>query len=40
LPETAAAAFDAGATDFLPKPFSISQLRSRALTLFLRCRSS
>src|SRR5690348_1560249 len=30
LPETAAAAFDAGATDYLPKPFSMSQLRSRA----------
>src|SRR6187397_2398884 len=28
-PETATAAFEAGATDYLPKPFSISQLRSR-----------
>jgi len=35
-PETAAEAFDAGATDYLPKPFSISQLRSRARTLLLR----
>lgn len=40
LPETAAAAFDAGATDYLPKPFSISQLRSRARTLFLRRQSA
>lgn len=29
-------AFDAGATDYLPKPFSISQLRSRARTCLLR----
>jgi two-component system phosphate regulon response regulator PhoB len=35
-PETAQAAFDAGATDYLPKPFSISQLRTRARTLVLR----
>jgi DNA-binding response OmpR family regulator len=35
-PETATAAFEAGATDYLPKPFSISQLRSRARTLVLR----
>lgn len=35
-PETATAAFEAGATDYLPKPFSISQLRSRATTLVLR----
>ena len=35
-PETATAAFEAGATDCLPKPFSISQLRSRARTLVLR----
>jgi DNA-binding response OmpR family regulator len=39
LPETAAAAFAAGATDYLPKPFSISQFRSRARTLLLRRRS-
>lgn len=32
----AARAFDAGATDFLAKPFSISQLRARAHTLVLR----
>lgn len=35
-PELACAAFDAGATDYLPKPFSISQLRSRAMTCVLR----
>ena len=35
-PELATAAFDAGATDYLPKPFSISQLRSRAMTCVLR----
>lgn len=35
-PELASAAFDAGATDYLPKPFSISQLRSRARTCLLR----
>jgi DNA-binding response OmpR family regulator len=35
-PETAAAAFDAGATDYLSKPFSVSQLRSRARMLLLR----
>ena len=35
-PELASAAFDAGATDYLPKPFSISQLRSRAMTCVLR----
>jgi DNA-binding response OmpR family regulator len=35
-PESAAAAFDAGATDYLQKPFSISQLRSRARMLLLR----
>lgn len=35
-PETATAAFEAGATDYMPKPFSISQLRSRARTLVLR----
>ena len=35
-PESASAAFDAGATDYLPKPFSISQLRSRARTCLLR----
>ncbi len=40
-PATAAPqAFDAGATDFLPKPFSISQLRSRARTCLLRRRVS
>lgn len=35
-PGLASAAFDAGATDYLPKPFSISQLRSRAMTCVLR----
>ena len=35
-PELANVAFDAGATDYLPKPFSISQLRSRAMTCVLR----
>ena len=35
-PETATAAFEAGATDYLAKPFSIAQLRSRARTLLLR----
>lgn len=35
-PALASAAFDAGATDYLPKPFSISQLRSRAMTCVLR----
>jgi len=39
-PETAAAAFDAGATDYLPKPFSVSQLRSRTRMLLLRRRAS
>jgi CheY-like chemotaxis protein len=35
-PGVASEAFDAGATDYLPKPFSISQLRSRARTCLLR----
>jgi DNA-binding response OmpR family regulator len=35
-PEAAEAAFEAGATDYLAKPFSISQLRSRARMLLLR----
>ena len=39
-PDVASAAFDAGATDYLPKPFSISQLRSRARTCLLRRRVS
>jgi DNA-binding response OmpR family regulator len=38
-PSVACAAFDAGATDYLPKPFSISQLRSRARTCLLRHRT-
>ena len=29
-------AFDAGATDFLPKPFSVSQLRARATIWAMR----
>jgi two-component system phosphate regulon response regulator PhoB len=37
-PALASVAFDAGATDYLPKPFSISQLRSRARTCLLRRR--
>jgi two-component system, OmpR family, response regulator MprA len=32
----ASRAFDAGATDFLPKPFSISQLRARATICAMR----
>ncbi|MFN8635018.1 MAG: response regulator [Chloroflexota bacterium] len=36
----AAAAFAAGATDYLPKPFSVSQLRTRARTCLLRHRAS
>ena len=39
-PDLASAAFDAGATDYLSKPFSISQLRSRAMTCVLRCKVS
>jgi DNA-binding response OmpR family regulator len=39
-PGVATAAFDAGATDYLPKPFSVSQLRSRARTCLLRHRAS
>jgi putative two-component system response regulator len=39
-PGLASAAFAAGATDYLPKPFSISQLRTRARTLLLRRRAS
>lgn len=39
-PGLASAAFDAGATDYLSKPFSISQLRTRARTCFLRGRAS
>ncbi|MCC6177692.1 MAG: response regulator [Chloroflexi bacterium] len=39
-PATASAAFDAGATDFLPKPFSVSQLRARAETCLMRQASS
>lgn len=35
-PTLAAEAFAAGATDYLPKPFSISQLRSRARICLLR----
>lgn len=35
-PGLACAAFEAGATDYLQKPFSISQLRSRARTCLLR----
>lgn len=39
-PEMATAAFAAGATDYLPKPFSVSQLRARATTCLLRRRAS
>jgi DNA-binding response OmpR family regulator len=35
-PGLASEAFEAGATDYLSKPFSISQLRSRARTCLLR----
>jgi DNA-binding response OmpR family regulator len=35
-PGLATAAFNAGATDYLSKPFAMSQLRSRALTCLLR----
>jgi DNA-binding response OmpR family regulator len=38
-PGLVSAAFEAGATDYLPKPFSISQLRSRARTCLLRQRA-
>jgi DNA-binding response OmpR family regulator len=38
-PGLATAAFDAGATDYLQKPFSISQLRARARTCLLRGRA-
>lgn len=33
-------AFDAGVTDYLPKPFSVSQLRARATTWLMRSRAS
>lgn len=39
-PESAQAAFAAGASDFLAKPFSLAQLRSRAETLLMRRRAS
>jgi DNA-binding response OmpR family regulator len=35
-PRMATEAFEAGATDYLSKPFSISQLRARARTCLLR----
>jgi DNA-binding response OmpR family regulator len=38
-PAVARAAFDAGATDYMSKPFSISQLRTRARTCLLRQRA-
>ena len=34
--EAASRAFDAGATDFIAKPFSVSQLRARAATCAMR----
>jgi DNA-binding response OmpR family regulator len=34
------AAFAAGATDYMQKPFSISQLRARATTCLMRRRAS
>lgn len=39
-PEAASAAFAAGATDYLQKPFSISQLRARATTWVMRKQAS
>ncbi|MCC7372639.1 MAG: response regulator [Chloroflexi bacterium] len=39
-PEFVREAFAAGVTDYLPKPFSISQLRARATTWLLRQRAS
>jgi DNA-binding response OmpR family regulator len=38
-PALASAAFEAGATDYLSKPFSMSQLRARAQTCLLRRRA-
>ena len=35
-PTEATKAFEAGAADYLPKPFSISQLRARAQTCLMR----
>jgi len=35
-PAAVSAAFEAGATDYLPKPFSIAQLRARAHTCVMR----
>lgn len=39
-PGMANAAFAAGATDYMQKPFSISQLRARATTCLMRRRAS
>jgi DNA-binding response OmpR family regulator len=39
-PGLASAAFEAGATDYMQKPFSISQLRARATTCLMRRRAS
>ena len=39
-PGLAHAAFEAGATDYMQKPFSISQLRARATTCLMRRRAS
>jgi CheY-like chemotaxis protein len=39
-PSGARQAFEAGATDYLAKPFSVGQLRARAQTWLMRCRRS
>jgi DNA-binding response OmpR family regulator len=39
-PELAAAAFAAGASDYLARPFSVSQLRARAATCLMRHHAS
>jgi putative two-component system response regulator len=39
-PGAVVAAFEAGATDYLAKPFSLSQLRARTTTCLMRRRAS